>query len=199
MGRNSVARAGCRPVVYVLTGGADFGAGHLEPARAGPRRDEQRAAVRACDRPDLGSEPRLADLRDRGDVLGLPTRVCGARNRAAHPDRTLTGRHRAARSRVFFPRLRPGGRAGARTLDAHLRLVEQPDTAVSRARGRRRLDRPDPSRRRPGDERLVCGLDDTVCAVGFVVHARTLRDVIGRLPRGRNQRMRSATISDAER
>ena len=47
---------------YVLFGGADFGGGVWDLLASGPRNEPPARADRACDRPDLGGQPCLADL-----------------------------------------------------------------------------------------------------------------------------------------
>ena len=64
-------------VLYALLGGADFGGGIWDLLARGPRADDAAPGDRPRDRPDLGGEPRLADLLDRDRLLGLPDRLRG--------------------------------------------------------------------------------------------------------------------------
>ena len=104
---------------YAVFGGADFGAG-LWALLAGERRARQAAprADRLGDRPRLGGEPRLADLRAGGALDGVPGRVRVDHVDAVHPAQPGRARDRAARRRALpSTRSRPGW-AGRRVASA---------------------------------------------------------------------------------
>ena len=64
-------------VIYAVTGGADFGGGIWDLLARGQARPGAAAGDRPGNRPDLGGEPRLADLRDRAHLHLFPARVRG--------------------------------------------------------------------------------------------------------------------------
>ena len=99
---------------YAVFGGADFGAGFW--ALLGRRRRARQAPARADrlgDRPRLGGEPRLADLRPGRALDGLLRRVRRDHLDAVHPAEPRRARDRAARLGLRLPEHRAhGSRAG---------------------------------------------------------------------------------------
>ena len=112
---------------YAVFGGADFGAGLLGPARR--RRRARQAPARPDrlgDRPRLGGQPRLADLRSGRALDGVPRRVRSDHLDAVHPAEPRRARDRSARLGLRLPQDRPEGQgkeARARILFGHSSLL----------------------------------------------------------------------------
>ena len=95
--------AGSGATLYAVFGGADFGAGFWASRRRRRARQAPARADRLGDRPGLGGEPRLADLRARRALDGVLGRVRGDLLDALHPAQPRGARDRAARRRLRVP------------------------------------------------------------------------------------------------
>ena len=96
--------------MYAVFGGADFGAGFWSLLAGGGERGRRAArADRLGDRPGLGGQPRLADLRPRRALDRLLAGVRVDLLDAVHPAQPGRARHRAARRRASPSTRRRGG------------------------------------------------------------------------------------------
>ena len=107
-------------IAYALFGGADFGAGIWDLLAGGTRRGaRQREPDRALDRPGVGGQPRLADLRARRAVDGVLHRLRRGRDHALHAADARGVRHDRARGGVRVPQERQrAARCGASSAPA---------------------------------------------------------------------------------
>ena len=87
---------------YAVFGGADFGAGLSLSSPSRRTRQARARADRLGDRPGVGSQPRVADLRPRRAVDGVPGRVRGDLLHAVHTAQPRRARHRAAGAGFAF-------------------------------------------------------------------------------------------------
>ena len=109
--------------LYAVFGGADFGAGLLGLVAGERRARPARArADRLGDRPGLGGQPRLADLRARRALDGVLRRVRVDHVDAVHPAQPGRARDRAARLGLRLPQ---DGAAGSRAGDCRRAAVRR--------------------------------------------------------------------------
>ena len=71
-------------IIYMLTGGADFGGGIWDLFATGPRAKSQRALITQAIAPIWEGEPCLADCDYRAAVRGVPRRIRGDQHGFTH-------------------------------------------------------------------------------------------------------------------
>ena len=160
--------------------------GSLEPARRRRRaRPASARAGRLGDRPGLGGQPRLADLRARGALDGLLVRVRGDLLDAVHPAQPRRARHRAARRRLRVPPHRAARSRAVPLAETPLRARVGAHAVLPGNGGRRDRRRPRAGRQRGGRH------GDELAQSALARDRRALRGDL-RLPRGGVPRQRRA-------